>query len=176
MPQSLAFSFSDFFAYLKALLAKGTLGFSDFDYPQTVQHFILASFPHSFYNFLLILAICLCSLGVFLFFLTAKRKMNSNFSKLSHFLRMDRKKIERQAKLAALPCQAFYWSFIAPVIFLVLLFFEAKFQIHGLGNTMKTAFELNDFSLFYGGILCTFMFILAVNVFFLTLKRILPHK
>jgi len=174
--QSLAFSFSDFFTYLKALLAKGTLGFSDFDYPQTVQHFIFASFPHSFYKFLFVLAICLCSLGIFLFFLTAKRKINSNFSKLSRFLRMDRKKIARQAKFAALPRQAFYWSFLAPIIFIVLLFFEAKLQIHGLGNTIKTASELNDFPLFYGSILCAFIFILVVNVFFLTLRRILPHK
>jgi len=176
LPQSLAFSFSDFFAYLKALFAKGTLGFSDFDYPQTVQHFIFASFPHSFYKFLLILAICLCSLGVFLFFLTSKRKMNGNFSKLSHFLRMDVKKIAKQAKLAALSSQALYWSLLAPVIFIVLLLFEAKFQIHGLGNTIKTAFELNDFPLFYGGSLCAFIFILVVSVFFLTLKRLLPHK
>jgi len=174
--QSLAFNFRDFFAYLKALLTKGTLGFSDFEYPQTVQHFILASFPYSFFKFLLILAICLCSLGIYLFFSTAKKEMSSNFSKLSRFLRMDRKKIARQARLAALPKQAFFWSFLAPVIFIFLLFFEAEFEIPGLGNTIKTAFYLKDFPLFYGSSLCAFMFILVVTVCFLTLKSILPHK
>ncbi len=176
MLQSLAFNFKDFFAYLKAFLTKGTLGLSDFDYPQTVQYFILAAFPHSLLKFLLILVVCLCSLGVYLFFLTAKKEMSSNSSKLSRFLRMDRKKIARQARLAALPRQVFFWSFLAPVIFIVLLVFEAKFEIAGLGNTMKTAFYLKDFPLFYGSSICAFGFILVVNVFFLTLKRILPLR
>jgi len=174
--QSLAFNFADFFAYLKACLSKGTLGFSDFDYPQTVQYFILASFPHSFYNFLLILAVSLCSLGVFLFFLTVKKGMNGNFSELSRFLRMDKGKIARQARFAALPCQALFWSFFAPIIFISLLLFEAKLGIPGLGSTMEIAFERNDFPLFYGGLLCSFIFILIVNLFFIMLKNILPHK
>jgi ABC-type dipeptide/oligopeptide/nickel transport system permease component len=173
---NLAFSFADFFAYLKALFTKRTLGFSDFDYPQTVQHFILASFPHSFCNFLLILAVSFCTLGVFLFFLTSKIEMKSNFSELSRFLCMDKRKIAKQAKLAALSKQVLFWSFFAPAIFVALLFFEAKFEILGLGSTIKIAFERNDFSLFYGSLCCTIMFILAVNIFFLMLKNILPHK
>ena len=158
------------------LFSKGTLGFSDFFYPQTVQHFILAAFPHSFYRFSFILIIFLCSLGVFLFSLSTKRKINSNFSELSVFLRMNKKKIIKQARIAALPKQAFYWSLLAPVIFIGLLFFEAKFELQGLGNTIKMAFELNDLPLLYGGFTCAFGFILFVNVCFLTLKNILPRK
>jgi ABC-type dipeptide/oligopeptide/nickel transport system permease component len=173
---SLVFNFADFFAYLKAFLTKGTLGLSDFHYPQTVQRFILASFPHSFYRFLLILALSLCSLGIFLFFLAVKKEMNGNFCELSRFLRMDNGKIARQARLAVLSRQAFIWSFFAPVIFVVLLFFEVKLEIPGLGNTIKTAFERGDFPLFYGSSLCTFIFVFIVNLFFLTLKCILPHK
>jgi len=173
---SLAFNFTDFFAYLKVFLAKGTLGLSDFNYPQTVQHFILTSFPHSFYNFLLILAVSFCSLGVFLFFFIAKKEMNGDFSELSRFLRMDRDKIIKQARLAVLSKLVFFWSFFSPVTFIALLLFEAKFGIPGLGNTIKTAFEHRDFPLFYGGSLFVFMFIFTVNLFFLTLKNILPHK
>jgi ABC-type dipeptide/oligopeptide/nickel transport system permease component len=172
----LAFSFADFFAYLKALFTKRTLGLSDFDYPQTVQHFILASFPLSFYNFLLILAVGLCTLGVFLFFFNTKMEMRSDFSELSRFLCMDRRKIAKQARLAALPKQVLFWSFFAPAIFIILLFFEAKSGIPGLGNTIKTAFERDDFPLFYGSLCCAFMFVLAMNIFFLTLRNILPHK
>ena len=158
------------------LLTKGTLGLSDFYYPQTVQYFILASFPHSFYRFLLVLAIFLCSFGVFLFFLGSKKEMSSNFSELSGYLRMNRKKISKQAKIAALPKQVLIWSLLAPVIFIVLLFVEAKFEVPGIGNTMKMAFELNDLPLLYGSFACTFGFVLALNIFFLILKKILPHK
>jgi len=102
--------------------------------------------------------------------------MGSNFSELSVFLRMDKKRIAKQARIAALPRQAFYWSLLSPVIFIVLLFFEAKFEFPGLGNTIKMAFELNDSPLLYGGAVCVFLFVLAVNVFFLALTKILPHK
>jgi ABC-type dipeptide/oligopeptide/nickel transport system permease component len=172
----LAFNFADFFAYLKALLSKRTLGFSDFDYPQTVQHFIFASFPHSLYNYLLILAVSLCTLGIFLFFLTVKMEMRDNFSELSRFLCMDKNKIARQAKFAALPKQALFWSFFAPAIFVALLFYEAKFEIPGIGNTIKTAFYREDFPVFCGSLCVAFMFIFAVNIFFLTLKNILSRK
>jgi len=111
-----------------------------------------------------------------LFFLTVKKGMNGNFSELSRFLRMDKGKITRQARLAALPCQALFWSFFAPIIFIALLLFEAKLGIPGLGNTIKTAFERDDFSLFYGGLLCSLIFILIVNLFFLMFKNILSHK
>ena len=173
---NLAFSFADFFAYLKALLTKRTLGFSDIDYPQTVQHFILASFPHTFCNFLLILAVSFCTLGIFLFFLTAKMEMRGNFSELSRFLCMDKHKIAKQARLAALSKQVLFWSFFSPAIFIILLLFEAKFEILGLGSTIKIAFYHEDFSLFYGSLCCAIMFILAINIFFLTLRNILPHK
>jgi len=173
---NLAFSFADFFAYLKALLVKRTLGFSDIDYPQTVQHFILASFPHTFCNFLLILAVSFCTFGILLFFLTAKMEMKGNFSELSRFLRMDKHKITKQAKLAALSKQVLFWNFFSPAIFIILLLFEAKFEVLGLGNTIKTAFYREDFPLFYGSLCCAIVFILAVNIFFFTLKKILPHK
>jgi len=157
-------------------LSNGTLGFSDFHYPQTVQYFILASFPDSFYRFLFILALFICSLGLFLFFSSSKKKMGSNFSELSSFLRMNREKIVKQARISALPRQALYWSLISPVIFIFLLIFEAKFEVHGLGNTIKTAFEHNDLPIFYGSTLCALVFAVAVNVFFLTLSKILQHK
>jgi ABC-type dipeptide/oligopeptide/nickel transport system permease component len=174
--QSLAFNFADFFAYLKAFFVKKTLGLSDFYYPQTVQHFIFAEFPHSFYKFLLIWGIFLCTLGIFLFFLASKREMKSNFSELSRFLRMDKGKIARQARLAALPGQALFWSFFTPVIFIALLFFEMEFEVSGLGNIIKTAFINGDSPLFYGASLCTLLFILTLNMFFLMLKTILPRK
>jgi len=158
------------------LLTKGTLGFSDFHYPQTVQHFVLASFPHSFYNFLLILAFFLCTFGVLRFFSSSRKRMNRNFSELSRFLRMDNRRIVKQARVSALPGQAFFWSFLSPVIFIGLMLFEAKFGIPGLGNTIKTAFELNDLPLLYGSSVCAFGFILIINLFFLALKKILPHK
>jgi ABC-type dipeptide/oligopeptide/nickel transport system permease component len=170
------FSFTDFFAYIKASLAKGSLGFSDFEYPQTVQHFVLTAFPHSFYKFLLILAICFCTFGIFLFFSTVKKKLNSKFSQFSVFLRMDKAKILRQARIAALPGQALLWSFFAPAIFIVLLLLEAKFGIPGLGSTIKIAYNLNDFPLLYGSSLCVLAFALFANIFFLTLKIILSHK
>jgi len=158
------------------LFSKGTLGFSDFFYPQTVQHFILVAFPHSFYRFLFVLAIFLCSLGLFLFASSTKRKMSSKISELSFFLRMDPKKILKQARIAALPRQALYWSLISPVIFVILLFFEAKFEVQGLGNTMKMALELSDMPLFYGSSTCAIAFALIVNIFFLTLNQILSHR
>ena len=89
---------------------------------------------------------------------------------------MNREKIVKQARISALPRQALYWSLISPVIFIAMLLFEAKFEIHGLGNTIKTAFELNDLPIFYGSTLCAFVFILAVNVFFLMLSKLLPNK
>jgi len=170
------FNFTDFFAYIKASLAKGSLGFSDFEYPQTVQHFVLAAFPHSFGKFLLIFAICFCTLGVFLFFLTLKRKLNSKFSEFSMFLRMDKEKILRQARLAALPMQALLWSFLAPAIFIALLFLEAKYNIPGLGSTIKTAYNLADFPLLYGSCFYALVFALLANIFFLMLKIILPSR
>jgi len=173
LQQNWVFNFADFFAYLKAFFVNKTLGFSDFHYPQTVQHFVLASFPHSFHRFLLILALGLCSLGVFLFISTVKKEMNSNFSKFSSFLRMDKNKIIRQARIAALPKQVFYWSIFSPVIFIFVFIFEAKFEVYGLGSIIKTAFYLGDFPLFYGGFICAFISVLAVSIFFLMLKGIL---
>jgi len=172
----LEFSFTDFFAYIKASLAKGSLGFSDLEYPQTVQHFILMSFPDSFCKFLLILAISFCTFGVFLFFLTVKKNLNSEFSEFSMFLRMDKAKILRQARIAALPIQALFWSFFAPAIFIVILLLEAKFNIPGLGSTIKTAYDLADFPLLYGSSFYALAFALFANMFFLTFKIILPHK
>jgi ABC-type dipeptide/oligopeptide/nickel transport system permease component len=164
-----AFSFADFFAYLKTLLNKRTFGLSDFDYPQTVQSFILEAFPHSFYSFLLVLAGFLFSLGLFLFVLNVKKERAKGFSRLSYFLRMDRRKILKQARLAALPAQALFWSFFAPVIFIFMLIFEEQ----GLGNTIKMAFSKGDFPLFYGSFICAFLFVLALNLFFLTFRIIL---
>ena len=89
---------------------------------------------------------------------------------------MNREKIVKQARISALPRQALYWSLISPVIFIFLLIFEAKFEVHGLGNTIKTAFEHNDLPIFYGSTLCALVFAVAVNVFFLTLSKILQHK
>lgn len=102
--------------------------------------------------------------------------MSSKISELSFFLRMDHKKVLKQARIAALPRQALYWSLISPVIFILLLLFEAKFGIQGLGNTMKMALELSDMPLFYGSSACAIIFILILNIFFLSLKQILPHK
>ncbi|MDR2732474.1 MAG: hypothetical protein LBB36_04570, partial [Fibromonadaceae bacterium] len=62
---------------------------------------------------------------------------------------MDKDKILRQARIAALPRQAFFWSFFSPAIFIIILFFEAKFEISGLGNTIKIAFYNGDFPLLY---------------------------
>lgn len=176
MRQNLEFSFTDFFAYIKASLAKGSLGFSDFEYPQTVQHFILAAFPHSLSKFLLIFAICFCTFGVFLFFSTVKKELSSKFSEFSVFLRMDRAKILKQARIAALPGQVLLWSFLAPAIFIVLLLLEAKFNIPGLGSTIKTAYNLQDFPLLYGSSFYALAFALFANIFFLIFKIILPHK
>jgi len=173
---NLAFSFADFFAYLKALFTKKTLGLSDFDYPQTVQHFILTAFPHSLYIFLLTWAVSFCTLGVFLFLLASKIEMKSDFSELSRFLCMDKREIAKQARLATLSRQASFWSFFSPAIFAALLLFEAKFGISGLGSTIKISFERNDFPLFYGSLCTAIAFILAMNIFFLTLKKLLPHK
>ena len=176
MQQSLAFNFASFFEYLKALLSKGTFGFSDINYPQTVQSFILAAFPHSFYKFLLVLAIFLCSLGIYLFFLNVKKEMDSDFSQLSLLLRMDKRNILKQARLAALPKQALFWSFLAPVILVVLLIIEAKFKFPGLGSTIKTAFDKGDIPIFYGSCISAFLFVLAASLFFLALRTILLRK
>jgi len=174
--QNLEFSLIDFFVYVKTSLAKGSLGFSDFEYPQTVQHFILAAFPHSVSKFLLIFAICFCTFGIFLFFLTVKKKLSSKFSEFSMFLRMDKAKILKQARIAALPGQALLWSFLAPAIFIVLLLLEAKLDIPGLGSTIKTAYNLQDFPLLYGSFFYALAFALFANMFFLMFKIILPHK
>jgi ABC-type dipeptide/oligopeptide/nickel transport system permease component len=173
---SLVFNSARFFEYLKALLSKGTFGFSDIDYPQTVQHFILVAFPHSLYKFLLVLAVFLCSLGIYLFILNVKKEMNRDFSQLSAFLRMSRCNVLKQARLAALPKQALFWSFLAPVILVFLLIIEAKFNFPGLGNTIKTAFDKGDISLFYGSCVSAFLFVLASNLFFLALRTMFPRK
>jgi len=102
--------------------------------------------------------------------------MKSNFSELSRFLCMEKREIIKQARLAAISRQALFWSFFAPALFIALLLFEAEFEISGLGNAIKIAFEHNDYPLFYGGLCCAIFFTLAVNIFFLTLKNILPHK
>jgi len=174
--QNLEFNFIDFFAYIKTSFAKGSLGFSDFEYPQTVQHFVFAAFPHSLCKYFLILAVCFCTFGVFLFFLNVKKNLNNRFSEFSMFLRMDEAKILKQARIAALPVQALFWSFFAPAIFIILLFLEAKFNIQGLGSTIKTAYYLKDFPLLYGSSLYALMFALFASMFFLTVKIILPHK
>jgi ABC-type dipeptide/oligopeptide/nickel transport system permease component len=167
-----AFSFADFFSYLKTLFEKKTFGLSDFDYPQTVQYFILTAFPYSFFNFLLVLAGLLCSLGLFLFVFSVKKEEAKNYSALSHFLRMDKRKVLKQARLAALPAQALLWSIFAPIILILVLIFEDQ----GLGYTIKAAFAKGDFPLFYGSIFCAFAFLLAVSLFFLMFKIILPRK
>ena len=136
----------------------------------------MAAFPHSISKFLLILAICFCTFGVLLFFLTVKIKLNSKFSEFSMFLRMDKAKILRQARFAALPMQALLWSFFAPAIFIGLLFLEAKFNVPGLGSTIKAAYNLKDFPLLYGSSFYALAFVLFANIFFLTLKIILPRK
>jgi len=174
--QNLEFNFTDFFSYIRTSLEKGSLGFSDFEYPQTVQHFVLMAFPNSFCKFLLILAISFCTFGVFLFLLSVKKHLNSEFSEFSGFLRMDKAKILKQARVAALPMQALVWSFFAPAIFIVLLLLEAKFNIPGLGSTIKTAYDLKDFPLLYGSSFYALAFTLFANMFFLTFKIILPHK
>jgi len=171
-----AFSFADFFAYLKTLLTKGTFGLSDFDHPQTVQYFVLEALWRSLSSFLIILAVFLCSLGIFLLVLSIKRELNKNYSRLSHFLRMDKSKILKQAQFAALPKQVLFWSFFAPVILISLFSAEAKLGIPGLGNNIKTAFERLDFPVIYGSFICIFLFVLAVNIFFLTLRFILLRK
>ena len=102
--------------------------------------------------------------------------MSNKISELSFFLRMDPKKVLKKARIAALPRQALYWSLISPVIFIILLFFEAKFEIQGLGNTIKMALKLSDMPLFYGSSACAAIFVVIVNIFFLTLKQILPHR
>jgi ABC-type dipeptide/oligopeptide/nickel transport system permease component len=157
---------SSVYDYLKALFTKRTLGLSDFDYPQTVQHFVLAAFPYSLYKFLPILAISLCTIGAFLLFSASKKEMNSNFSELSRFLRMSKDKTARQARLAALPGQVLFWSFFAPIIFAALLLVEAEFELPGLGSTIKTALLNNDLSLLYGSSICAFAFISSLNILF----------
>ena len=89
---------------------------------------------------------------------------------------MDKAKILKQARIAALPFQALFWSFFAPAIFIALLFLEAKFNIPGLGSTIKNAYYLKDFPLLYGSSLYALAFALFANMFFLTFKIILPHK
>jgi len=102
--------------------------------------------------------------------------MKSDFSELSRFLGMDKREIAKQAKLATLSRLALFWSFFAPALFIALLFFEAGFETSGLGNAIKIALERNDLPLFYGGLSCAVFFTLAVNIFFLILKKILPHR
>jgi len=89
---------------------------------------------------------------------------------------MDKAKILRQARFAALPMQALLWSFFAPAIFIGLLFLEAKFNVPGLGSTIKAAYNLKDFPLLYGSSFYALAFVLFANIFFLTLKIILPRK
>jgi ABC-type dipeptide/oligopeptide/nickel transport system permease component len=125
---------------------------------------------------LLVLTLGFFTLGIFLFSSTVKKKLNSKFSEFSMFLRMDKAKILRQARIAALPRQAVLWSFFAPVVFIVLLLLEAKLNIPGLGNTIKIAYDLKDFPLLYGSSLCALIFTLFANMFFLTIKIILSHK
>jgi len=103
-------------------------------------------------------------------------EMKSDFSKLSRFLCMEKREIIKQARLATLSRQASFWSFFSPALFVALLLFEAKFEIAGLGSTIKIAFERNDYPLFYGSLCCAILFILVLNIFFLTLKNIFPHK
>lgn len=139
----------------------GTFGFSDFEYPQTVQHFILAAFPVSFFIFFITFAICLCTIGVIKFFLSVKKELSNDVSKLSRFLKMDEKKIIRQARFAALPKQLFFWSIFAPIIFIIVLSLEAAFGVSGLGSTIKIAILHKDNQLLYGCCLCSFGFVLA---------------
>ncbi|MDR2584413.1 MAG: hypothetical protein LBC75_13125 [Fibromonadaceae bacterium] len=89
---------------------------------------------------------------------------------------MDKAKVLKQARIAALPMQALIWSFFAPAIFIAILLFEAKFNIPGLGSTIKTAYNLKDFPLLYGSSFYALAFTLFANIFFLTFKIILPHK
>jgi ABC-type dipeptide/oligopeptide/nickel transport system permease component len=176
---SLAFNLADFLEYLKKLLLGKTWGFSSFEYPQTVQRFIIEAFPHSFYRFLLIFLISFCLLAPFLLLKAKKKEMNKDYSELSFFLRMASKRIKKQALLAALPGQALLWSFFSPAIFLILLFLEAKFEIQGLGNLITTAHSWNDMPLLYGSLVCCILFtllLLLFSVFFLFLRSVLLRK
>jgi ABC-type dipeptide/oligopeptide/nickel transport system permease component len=172
----LAFDFWGFSEYLKNLLTSHTWGLSDSSYPQTVQHFILAALPHTFSKFLLIFLASMSTLGLFMFFKAREREMNKDFSKLSAFLRMDSKRIKKQALLAALPGQAILWSIISPLIFFALLFFEAEFETQGLGTLIETALFAKDLPLLYGCLFCAILFGLAMHSFFLLFKIILPSK
>lgn len=174
--KSLAFNFGDFFEYLKKLFLNHTWGLSDSSYPQTVQHFVFEEFSHSFLKFLLIFTLCFCSIGLFMLFEARKREMNKGYSKLSFFLRMDLKRIKRQALLAALPGQALLWSFLAPFTFFLMLFLEFKLGLQGLGNLVKTAGVLEDFPLLYGSLFCSFSFALFLNALFLLIKCVFPRK
>jgi len=166
----------DFFNYLKTLFLNKSWGFSDFSYPQTVQHFVFAACPSSFYSFLLVFLVILGTLGFFLLLKARKREMKKDFSRLSFFLRMDIKRVRKQALLAALPHQALFWTFFAPLIFLVLLFTEAYFELQGLGMVIKIAYFQNDMPLLYGSIFCSLLFACMLSVCFLFLRSALPHK
>jgi ABC-type dipeptide/oligopeptide/nickel transport system permease component len=170
----LAFSFLGFFEYLKNLISSHAWGLSDSSYPQTVQYFVFAACPHTFYKFSLIFLASLGTLGLFMFFRARKREMSKDFSKLSAYLRMDSKRIKKQALFAALPRQALFWSIFSPFIFLSLLFFEAKFKIQGLGMLIETAFSLKDLPLLYGSLFCAISFALAISLFFFAFRIFLP--
>jgi ABC-type dipeptide/oligopeptide/nickel transport system permease component len=165
-----------FFEYLKNLLTSHSWGLSDSSYPQTVQYFVFAALPHTFQKFSLIFLASLGTFGLFMLFRAEKREMNKDFSRLSAYLRMDFKRIKRQALFAALPGQALFWSFFSPLIFFALLFFEAKFEVQGLGMLLETAFSTKDFPLVYGSLFCVILFAITINAFFLFFKAILPRK
>ena len=126
-----------------------------------VQHFILVAFPVSFSNFFIIFALCLCTIGVFKFSLSVKKKLSDDFTELSRFLKMDEKKIIRQARFTALPKQLFFWSMFAPFIFVIVICSEAILGGAGLGSTIKIAILHKDNQLLYGCCICAFGFILA---------------
>jgi len=169
-------SASNFFEYLKTLLLYKSWGYSDFSYPQTVQHFVFAACPSSFYAFFLIFLVFLGTLGFFLLLKARKKEMKKDFSQLSLFLRMDINRVKKQALLAALPRQTLFWAFFSPFIFLVLLFMEAYFELQGLGMVIKTAYLQNDMPLLYGSIFCSFSFACILSMCFIFLKCALPHK
>lgn len=102
--------------------------------------------------------------------------MKKDFSRLSLFLRMDIKRVRKQALLAALPRQALFWAFFSPFIFLVLLFIEAYFELQGLGMVIKIAYLQNDMPLLHGSIFCSFSFACMLSMCFLFLKAALLYK
>nr|AGS52204.1 hypothetical protein [uncultured bacterium contig00052] len=102
--------------------------------------------------------------------------MKKDFSQLSFFLRMDIKRVRKQAMLAALPKLSLFWGMAAPLIFVLWLLADAFFGFQGLGMLIKNAYSKSDMPLLHGGIFCGFSFACILSACFLFLKSILPRK